>query len=66
MKNNRRDFLKLSGLTGLSIAGGGIFKVFADDRNNHDSQVLNQLTREPDSQRFNMSGMPPPDSKRSG
>lgn len=60
MKNNRRDFLKLSGLTGLSVAGGGIFKVLANDGNNHDSQVLNHLTRQPDGQRFNMSGYAAP------
>jgi predicted dehydrogenase len=60
MKNNRRDFLKLSGLTGFGVASGGIFKVFANDGNNHNSQVLNHLTREPEGQRFNMSGYAAP------
>ena len=26
MKNNRRDFLKLTGMTGLGVAGAGILK----------------------------------------
>lgn len=31
MKKNRRDFLRLTGIAGLSIAGGSILRVFADD-----------------------------------
>lgn len=33
MKNKRRDFIKLSGLTGLSIAGSGMFKAFGANFN---------------------------------
>jgi hypothetical protein len=31
MKNNRRDFLKLGGLAGLTVAGGGFLKGFANE-----------------------------------
>ena len=57
MKNKRRDFLKLSGLAGLSIAGVGILEGFAAEpekynKSSHDkkSQVQN----------FNMSGYAAP------
>ena len=56
MKNNRRDFLKFSGLTGLGIAGGGILKAFANER----SGVPDHLTGTPGHQRFNMSGYAAP------
>ncbi len=31
MKNNRRDFLKISGLAGLGIAGGSVLSGFASE-----------------------------------
>ncbi len=36
MKNKRRDFIKLTGLTGLSVAGG-LLKGFAAEMNEHNS-----------------------------
>jgi predicted dehydrogenase len=59
MKNNRRDFLKLSGLTGLSVVGGGVLKAFAND-GNHDPHVPGQSARNTATQRFNMSGYAAP------
>ena len=60
MKNNRRNFLKWTGLTGFSITGGGIFKVFANDENRIDSNGINQLSRNAQNQQFNMSGYTAP------
>jgi dienelactone hydrolase len=40
MKNKRRDFLKFTGLTGLSIAGGGVFKSFAGNTKNYNASEL--------------------------
>lgn len=31
MQNDRREFLKLAGLTGMSLTGGGVFKGFAEE-----------------------------------
>ncbi len=36
MKNNRRKFLKLAGLTGIGITNGGLFKGFAGENSNDD------------------------------
>ena len=41
MKNKRRDFLKLSGLAGLAIAGEGVLGGFASKPNNYDGSNLN-------------------------
>ena len=60
MKNNRRDFLKLSGLTGLGVVGGGVLKAFANDKMNSPKQMPDHLGRNTDSQRFNMSGYAAP------
>lgn len=43
MKNNRRGFLKLSGLAGLSVTGGGILKGFAAEPDNHHKSDLDHL-----------------------
>ncbi|MEO8962944.1 MAG: Gfo/Idh/MocA family oxidoreductase [Ginsengibacter sp.] len=53
MKENRRNFLKLTGLTGLGMAGGGILKTFG-------GTPIHQKTEEPRAQRFNMSGYAAP------
>ncbi len=39
MKNKRRDFLKYSSLTGLSLAGGNLFKGFTSPLNNLEKSV---------------------------
>lgn len=57
MNNNRRDFLKLSSLTGLGMASGGILKVFANGENNHN---IYQPSLKQNSKRFNMSGYAAP------
>src|SRR4028118_495167 len=51
MKSNRRNFIKLSGLTGVSIAGGNIATALA-----------NEAANKPDGsdQHFNMSGFAAP------
>jgi len=62
MKNNRRDFLKLSGLAGIGLASGSIFKSYAGEINGSaydlDEQVRKYGTSRP--QRFNMSGYSAP------
>ena len=47
MKENRRNFLKLTGLTGLGLAGGGILKTFGGTVAKENSEALYL-------QRFNM------------
>ncbi len=41
MKNKRRDFLKLTGLTGLTIAGGGMLNVVASTLDEHNAVNFN-------------------------
>ncbi len=51
MKSNRRDFLRVTGLTGLGLAGGSLLKAFGNDPAFYDR---------PGNQNFNMSGYPAP------
>ena len=37
MNNNRRNFLKLSSLAGVTVAGGGVLKSIAAEQNGHHS-----------------------------
>jgi hypothetical protein len=53
MKNKRRDFLKLTGLTGLTVAGGGILNGYASRPGNDNKSVPDLKTH---GQHFNMSG----------
>src|SRR6267142_6608688 len=55
MKSNRRNFLKLSGLAGLGLVGGGVVKGYAAHPANPDHPVTPNL---PD--HFNMSGYAAP------
>jgi hypothetical protein len=57
MKNKRRDFLKLTGLAGLTVAGGGLLKGCVAKSENYDKKVSNQKTH---IQNFNMSGYAAP------
>jgi len=50
MKNNRRNFLKLSGLTGLGVAGSALKGFTQEPANNG----VKQFDRQPPMQRFNM------------
>ncbi len=54
MKNNRRNFLKVSGLAGLGLAGGGILNGFATESKSN--LFANSQNGRPYIQRFNMSG----------
>lgn len=54
MKNNRRLFLKLAGLTGFGVAGGGILKGFGSVT--QDNNLLAHKNTGPNKQLFNMSG----------
>lgn len=57
MKNKRRDFLKLSSIAGLSIAGGGLLQGFtADSKEN----AVNTLYGHSNVQTFNMCGYAAP------
>lgn len=64
MRNNRRNFLKAAGLTGLSTLGGvGVLKSLAGNRNNPDdgtSHLFRHPARKPQSPSFNMSGYAAP------
>lgn len=55
MKNNRRDFLKLSGLTGLGIVGNGLLKGVAAETPHNNGKLY-----QPQKQHFNMSGYAAP------
>jgi predicted dehydrogenase len=57
MKNNRRNFLKLSGLTGLGLVGGGLLKN-ASGASRTDHAII--MDNEPHRQQFNMSGYAAP------
>jgi predicted dehydrogenase len=54
MKNNRRDFLKVGGLAGLGLAGGGILNGFATESKSN--LFHTPQNGRPYIQRFNMSG----------
>ena len=41
MKNKRREFLKLSGLAGVAITGGGMLKGFASALDDHNQPAIN-------------------------
>ena len=41
MENKRREFLKLSGLAGLGITGGGMLKGFASALDDHNQPGIN-------------------------
>lgn len=58
MKNNRRNFLKLAGLSGFSVAGVGIFKGFGSVP--HDNELMALHNAGPGKQVFNMSGYAAP------
>ena len=57
MKNNRRNFLKLTGLAGLTVTGGSILNGFAAEPANKSAFPYNGT---PHNQRFNMCGYSAP------
>ena len=63
MKKNRRDFIKLAGISGLSLAGGSIMKSYASESMIHDEPNLAQAIYNYEKehvQHFNMSGYAAP------
>jgi len=63
MKNNRRDFLKLTGLVGIGIAGAGIVPGCASTKSDKGKSNLDSIrvqTTQKHTQRFNMSGYAAP------
>ena len=63
MKNNHRDFLKVTGTIGLGLAGGNILKGYASVPDNQNKPGLDQLSKQLEKshvQRFNMSGFAAP------
>ncbi len=63
MKNNRRNFLKVTGLAGLSVAGGGILKGMASesvDLSKSNSDNLTEQAKKQHTQKFNMCGYAAP------
>ena len=63
MKNNRRNFLKLTGMAGLSVAGAGFLKGMTAGSEKPDQptdmNLLEQVAKQR-SQKFNMSGFGAP------
>lgn len=57
MKNKRRDFLKLTGMAGLTVAGAGVLNGFAAEPEKDNKSALDQKTHV---QHFNMSGYSAP------
>ena len=58
MKNKRRDFIKLTGLTGLSIAGSGMMKAFGENFNHQNK--LNSMVSDsnlPDETNLSIIGL---------
>jgi hypothetical protein len=60
MKNNRRDFIKWAGFTGLSIAGSGLIPAFASGKSTKDISGSNIHGLNQRGGKFNMSGYAPP------
>jgi len=63
MKSKRRDFLKMTGLAGVGIAGGSILKGCASEPDTNKKSGLDQLSKQLEKshvQRFNMSGYAAP------
>ncbi len=63
MKNNRREFIKLTGITGLGLAGGSMMKSYASESIDHDEPNLAQTINDYEKNRvqhFNMSGYAAP------
>lgn len=58
MKNNRRNFLKFTGLAGLSLTGGGILKGFATEKQS--DHMVEPFLGAPNFERFNMCGYAAP------
>lgn len=55
MDNNRRNFLKITGLAGLGVAGGGLLQSFAAE-----PESVTHIARTGSVQTFNMSGYAAP------
>jgi hypothetical protein len=63
MKNNRRNFLKITGLTGLSLAGGSLLKALGAETETVTNSEFKSLPGQSGgkrNQRFNMSGYAAP------
>jgi predicted dehydrogenase len=59
MKKNRREFLKMTGIAGISLAGAGILKSCTSESMNQDNPNLAQAIKDYEKvhkQKFNMSG----------
>lgn len=59
MKNDRRDFLKLTGMAGLGLAGTSMFKGCTSENETSQNPGLDQISKEMEKshvQHFNMSG----------
>ncbi|HYH55096.1 MAG TPA: twin-arginine translocation signal domain-containing protein, partial [Anseongella sp.] len=60
MNNNRREFLKLSGLAGLGLVGAGVPGMTNAGAGPGNEDILGQVKRSRRQQRFNMSGYAAP------
>src|SRR5258705_10798971 len=63
MKNNRRDFLKLTALAGIGLAGAGVVPGCAATKNSKGKSNLDHIRAQAlkkHTQRFNMSGYAAP------
>lgn len=55
-KNNRRDFLKLTGLAGIGLAGSGFIPAFASDEYDESRSLTKKKKVKSRNQKFNMCG----------
>ena len=62
MKKNRRDFIKLTSITGLGLTAGGLMKNYASQFNYDDSNLAQDIVdfEKEHTQHFNMSGFAAP------
>lgn len=60
MKNNRRNFLKLTGLAGFSMAGASILQGFSSGLKSNNTRLSLNYDKKSHVQRFNMSGYAAP------
>ena len=60
MKNNRREFLKRTGLAGISLVGAGIIPAYASDQNVKGKSGQDKTRGSQHTQKFNMCGYSAP------
>ena len=62
MNKNRREFLKITGIAGLGLAGGGLLGYTRGTADHHDTNLARKIRKYKNQhvQHFNMSGYAAP------